>query len=108
MKTTKGQFRIQTSEGWKSVEGRYEVAYPFFIHRAEDEKTWKVSHLATGYNIKRVKTLKVGRKLAKALSPYPVFLMPTVETWNNALDRMKANTPQEYAKLLAIVEGDYR
>ena len=107
MKTTKGQFRIQTTEGWKSIEGRYIVTYPFFIHRAEDEKIWKVSHLATGYNIRRVKTLKKGRSLAKALSPFKIFLMPTLETWNRARARMAEKEPEEFQKLMNIVNGEY-
>ncbi len=107
MRTTKGQFRIQTSAGWKSIEGRYEITYPFFIHRAEDEKTWKVSHLATGYNIKRVKSLKSGRKLAKALTPFPIFLMPCLETWDRARSRMAIKEPLEFQKLMNIVNGDY-
>ena len=110
MKVTKGMFRINSSEelGWTEHEGSYAIAFPFYVHRTEEQKSWRLSHMATGRNIiANIRTIQKARELAQELSKYSVFLMPCIDTWTMAIERMKSNNPQEYTELLAIVKGDY-
>ena len=87
MKIHKGAFKIRENhEGeqkWSYHDGSYGNDYPFYVHRKENEKWWTLSHMSTGYMIKKHLTLKQARKLSKALKEWPLFLMPTVETINH-------------------------
>ena len=110
MRVIKGTFRVNRSEehGWVEHEGSYAISFPFYVHRTEKQYGWRLSHMATGRNIiSNIRTIQKARELAQKLSKYDVFLMPCIDTWCKALDRMKNNNPQEYDKLLAIVKGDY-
>ena len=110
MKVIKGTFRVNRSveDGWCEYEGSYAVSFPFYVHRTEKQKGWRLSHMATGRNIiARIRTIQKARELVQKLSKYDVFLMPCHDTWCKALERMRINNPQEYDKLLAIVKGDY-
>ena len=87
MKIHKGIFKIREHhEGenkWGYYDGSYGNDYPFYVHRKENERWWTLSHMSTGYAVKRNITLKEARKLSKALKEWPLFLMPTVETLNH-------------------------
>jgi len=87
MKIHKGTFKIrEQSEGdrkWSYYDGSYGNDFPFYVHRKESEKWWTLSHMSTGYAIKRNVTLKQARKLSKVLKDWPLFLMPDVETINH-------------------------
>ena len=110
MKVIKGTFRINSSEelGWIEHEGSYGVSFPFYIHRTKEQSYWKLSHMATGRNIiANIRTIQKARELTQKLSKYDVFLMPCIDTWRKALDRMKINNHKEYDELLALVKGDY-
>ena len=84
MKIYKGSFKIREhNDGgrkWSYYDGSYGNDYPFYVHRKENEKWWTLSHMSTGYMIKRDLSLKHARKLSKALKEWPLFLMPTIET----------------------------
>ena len=87
MKIHKGTFKIREHhEGerkWAYHDGSYGNDYPFYVHRRENEKWWTLSHMSTGYMIKKNLSLKQARKLCKALKEWPLFLMPTAETLNH-------------------------
>ena len=110
MKVIKGTFRINRSEedGWVAYEGSYGLSFPFYIHRTKEQNYWRLSHMATGRSIvPRIRTIKQARELVKLLSEYKVFLMPCIDTWSKALERMRTNSPQEYEELLALVKRGY-
>ena len=109
MKVKKGEYRISTHDGWKIEEGSYVSCYPFLIHRQKDEtqrRTWKLSHQATGYAIKRDILLKEAKSLAEALKDYPLFLVPTIETFNLQRDILKEKNPQHIAHSTAAERGN--
>jgi hypothetical protein len=110
MRIKKGKYRVAYSDGWKSEKGSYCHCYPFIIHRQADEKFWKVSHMATGYNIKRGLSLKLAKELVTRIKDYPIFLMPTIETWNQQMAWMKENKPATWQMLTHIITtiGDNR
>lgn len=106
MKVKKGEYRISTHDGWKIEEGSYVSCYPFLIHRQKDEtqkRTWKLSHQATGYAIKRDILLKEAKSLAEALKDYPLFLVPTIETFNLQRDILKEKNPQQYDNIIKAI-----
>ena len=84
MKIHKGSFKIREHDDgqrkWAYHDGSYGNDYPFYVHRKENEKWWTLSHMSTGYMIKRGLSLKHARQLSKALKKWPLFLMPTAET----------------------------
>jgi len=87
MKIHKGTFKIREhgdgERKWTYYDGSYGNDFPFYVHRKESEKWWTLSHMSTGYAIKRNVTLKQARKLSKILKEWPLFLMPTAETLNH-------------------------
>ena len=82
MRIHKGTFKIREHhEGerkWGYYDGSYGNDYPFYVHRKENEKTWTLSHMSTGYMIKKSLSLKDARRLVLALKEWPLFLMPTI------------------------------
>ena len=87
MRIHKGTFKIRTRENdlavWTNHDGSYGNDYPFYVHRTDTEKWWTLSHMSTGYMIKKHLSLKQARRLSKALKKWPLFLMPTAETLNH-------------------------
>ena len=87
MKIHKGTFKIREQSGteqkWAYHDGSYGNDYPFYIHRKQGQKWWTLSHMSTGYMIRRGLSLKDARRLSKALKEWPLFLMPTAETLNH-------------------------
>lgn len=100
MKIKKGMYRVAHAEGLHECKGSYAIAFPLYIHRAEDEKLWKVSHFATGYNIKSKLTLENARKLVKTIKHYPLFLTPTIDTFTKQLEIMRTNKPLQHRELM--------
>lgn len=84
MKIIKGTFKLRQGVDemriWHEIEGSYGNDFPFYAHRGEGKKLWTLSHMPTGYAIKKGLTLKQARRLSTALKDYAIFLMPTVET----------------------------
>ena len=105
MKITKGKFKINTNQGWREYDGSYSVRFPFLLHREKTEKFWKISHLATGMFIMKVAKVQTARQNIKKLQKYGVFLMPCIDTWQKAKDRMREKEPEEYEALLEIIRG---
>ena len=105
MKTRKGTFKIATvSSDAYEKQGSFGYSYPFMVHKANDEYLWSVSHIPTGFNISRkCVTLKQAAAVAEKLKQFPVFLMPTIETWNKAKSRMMKQQPEQYSKMIDIV-----
>jgi len=103
MRVTKGIYKISTTNGWIEEKGSYAIKFPFIVHRKDGEHLWKLSHLATGYNIVKVGKLKAARLLVEKLEEYPIFLMPCLETWEYAKERLRVQKPEKYTKLLAII-----
>jgi hypothetical protein len=104
MRAKKGNFKICTDEGWKEYEGSHCACYPFTIHRTKGQRFWTVSHMATGYAVrKNVPKWQDAKKMVMDLKPYSVFLMPCLETWNKALARMRENNLKQYDKMMKIV-----
>ena len=100
MKIKKGVYRVAHAEGFHEEEGSYAIAFPLYIHRAKDEKLWKVSHFATGYNVKGKLTLEQSRALVRAIKDYPLFLTPTIETFQKQLEIMKTKKPLQHRELM--------
>jgi len=91
MKITKGSFRIITAEGWRTREGSVSYDYPFYIFREEGHTAkhdWYVSHMSSGYSIRKNISLKHARQLVKALKPFPLFLLPDGESIAKEQKRM--------------------
>ena len=105
MKIRKGTFKIATvSSDAYEKQGRYGYSYPFMVHKSEGEYLWSVSHIPTGFSIsKKCTTLKKAASVAEKLKEFPVFLMPTIETWNKAKNRMMKQQPEQYNKMIDIV-----
>jgi len=104
MKIKKGTFRVAHAEGFTEYEGSYAIAFPLYIHRAEEEKLWKVSHFATGYNVKAKLTLENARKLVKTIKHYPLFLTPTIDTFTKQLELMKTKQPLQHRQLMQALQ----
>ena len=84
MRIRKGSFKIREYNSgdtkWSYYDGSYGNDYPFYVHRKENEKWWTLSHMSTGYMIRKSLTLKQARQLSNVLKEWPLFLMPTIET----------------------------
>lgn len=106
MRIKKETFKIFTSEGWKHYDGSVGYDYPFMCHRGEGQKSWRISHMASGYSIKTgIGKLKEAKSIIKNLKAFPIFLLPTMETIKRQQDLMKQNSPDEYDKILKAVRG---
>ena len=105
MKIKKGEFRVATEKGFVYREGSYATCYPFYIHRDLDENLWTLSHLATGYNIKKGLTLADARSLAKNLKPFPLFLVPTIDTFTKQLEIHRTQNPTKHAEMLKMIHN---
>lgn len=103
MKIKKGEYRIATSEGWKEEEGSYIKFFPFLIHRKKYEKTWILSHMATGYAIKKDLSLEKAKSLLEALKGYPLFLVPTVETFLMQKKIMEQKYPKHFSEMMKAI-----
>jgi|TARA_B100000282_G_scaffold287251_2_gene254604 hypothetical protein len=110
MKVSKGTFRVKYDYGWELLEGSIIDCFPFCIHRkadkSKDKWAWSITHAATGYSIRKRISLKHAKYMAKALKKYPVFLVPTVETFTLQLEKMKQREPVQHQRLLGIVKGE--
>ena len=100
MKIKKGTFKVAHAEGLQEQEGSYAIAFPLYIHRTEDEKLWKVSHLATGYNVRAKLTLEQARSLVRSIKDYPLFLTPTIDTFTKQLEIMQTKKPLQHKELM--------
>ena len=103
MRIKKGTFRVSTGMGWEESKGSYANSYPFYIHRHHSDKLWSVSHMATGYSIKKGMKLKDAKSLVRQLKPYPLFLVPTIDTFTRQLEVMKEHQPIEHKEMLTII-----
>ena len=84
MKIQKGTFKVREQDSseqrsWAFYEGSYGNDFPFYVHRKSRQKYWTLSHMSTGYMIRKNLSLKDARRLCKALKKWPLFLMPTAE-----------------------------
>ena len=105
MKVVKGQFRVATSEGLKVRKGSFATCYPFYIHRETEESLWTLSHLATGYNIKKGLSLADARSLARYLKDFSLFLVPTIDTFTKQLEVHKAKNPTKHAEMIKRINN---
>lgn len=103
MKIRKTTYKIGTTWGVKERNGSVGYHFPFMVHREEGARVWRISHIATGYKIMDTLYVKDARNIVKKLVEFPVFLMPTIETWTRALENLRLNNPKEYEKLINIV-----
>ena len=109
MKVHKGTYNLQYSDGWKTHEGSYIKCYPFLIHRPEDVRSttgWNLSHLATGYSIKKCISLKKAKDMAKGLKVFPLFLVPTIDTFTKQIGIQREQKPEIYKKMMSIINGE--
>ena len=107
MKTTNISVLINTRDGKKHYSGRGVVTFPFVVHRpiqSQDEMTtgsthWCVSHMASGRQAFRVKTLKDAKRMIEVLGGFDLFLMPESDKFlqlcrdqgNDVRDTVKAS-----------------
>ena len=103
MRIKKGSYRVATGNGWEETKGSYANSYPFYIHRHHSDKLWSVSHMATGYNIKKGMTLKHAKALVRQLKPFPLFLVPTIDTFTKQLEIMKEQQPTKHKEMITII-----
>ena len=109
MKVRIGQYNLQFSDGWKTHKGSYIKCYPFLIHRPEDVKStigWNLSHLATGYSIKKCISLKKAKEMAEGLKVFPLFLVPTIDTFTKQISIQREQSPDTYDKMMSIIHGE--
>ena len=100
----KGIFKVNTNKGWKELEGSYCHCFPFSIHKEKGRSYWTITHMATGMAaIQHVSKWKQAKEAVTALRKYPIFLMPDLESWNRALNRMKAQEPDAYDIMMDLI-----
>ena len=82
MKIQKGTYKIITAEGWRTREGSVAYDYPFYVSREEGmgAMAWCLSHMASGYSIRKNITLKHAKQIIEALKPFPLFLLPDADS----------------------------
>lgn len=83
VKIQKGTYKIITAEGWRTREGSVGYEYPFYIFREEEHTgthDWCISHMASGYSIRKNLSLKQARQIAEALKRFPLFLLPDADS----------------------------
>ena len=91
MRMTKATYRILTQQGWKNKEGTVGYDYPFYVFREAEHrgsKDWCLSHMSSGYSIKKNISLRHARQLIEGLKPYPLFLLPDAESIAKEQNRM--------------------
>ena len=91
MKITRGTYKIITTEGWRTRKGSVGYDYPFYVFREAQhtgKHDWNVSHMSSGYSIRKNISLKLARQLVKALKPFPLFLLPDGESIAKEQKRM--------------------
>ena len=84
MKTTDISVLVNTRDGKKTYNGRGFIAYPLVVHREiENVETmkqlktgWCVTHIASGRQAFRVKTITDARRMVQILSRFNLFKMP--------------------------------
>ena len=84
MKTTNISVLLNTPNGKMNYRGRGVVTFPFIVHRpiqSWDEmetraSLWCISHMASGRQAFRVKTLKDAKRMIEVLGGFNLFLMP--------------------------------
>ena len=103
MRIRKGKFKIKKGSGWHVEKGSAAYDYPLMLHREDGEKRWTVTHMATGYSVKGRLSLKEAKELISRIKDYPIFLMPTIETWNLQMRIMQEKNPKEWNKLKGII-----
>ena len=103
MRIRKGKFRIKKGSGWHVEKGSAAYDFPLMLHRATNERTWVVTHMATGYQVKRRLSLKEAKELISRIKHYPIFLMPTIDTWNLQMEIMKKKNPKKWDELKGII-----
>lgn len=109
MKVRKGSYVIATSDGKQSYEGSYIKHYPFLIHREEDKTgthQWTISHMATGYSIRKNITLKRGKDISRRLKGFAVFHVPTVETFTQQLQLFRERKPDQHRSMMKVIYPD--
>ena len=106
MKIIKGTYKTYTGDGWKTHEGSYANCYPFVIHRSDEGKGWSLSHMATGYSVKKSLSLKRARSLAKYLQGFPLFLVPCLDTFTMQLALHKQQHPKRHQEMLNKITGE--
>ena len=107
MKTTNISVLLNTPNGKMNYRGRGVVTFPFIVHRpiqSWDEmqtraSLWCVSHMASGRQAFRVKTLKDAKRMIEVLGGFNLFLMPESDKFlqlcrdqgNDVRDTVKAS-----------------
>ena len=84
MKTTNISVLLNTPNGKMNYRGRGVVTFPFIVHRpiqSWDEmqtriSVWCVSHMASGRQAFRAKTLEDAKRMVEVLGSFNLFLMP--------------------------------
>ena len=84
MKTANISVLLNTPDGRKTYTGRGAVIFPFIVHRPvldKDEMTlggsyWCISHMASGRQAFKAKTVKDAKRMVEVLGRFDLFLMP--------------------------------
>ena len=84
MKTTKISVLLNTPNGKKHYSGRGVVTFPFIVHRPIsswdkmqlDGSLWCISHMASGRQAFKAKTLEDAKRMVEVLGGFNLFLMP--------------------------------
>ena len=97
------KFRISNGDDWEEVQGSVGYSFPLYIHRRAGRRLWTVSHIPTGYSIRRQLSLADGRRLIKNIKDHPLFLMPCIETWNRQMAIYKKKDPDGFERLTVTI-----
>jgi len=91
MKITKAKYKIITQKGWRTKEGSVGYDYPFYVFREEGNKgtkQWCLSHMSSGYSIRKAISLKHAKQLIEDLKQFSLFLLPDAESIAKEQNRM--------------------
>tara|TARA_R100000455_G_scaffold27590_1_gene16751 strand:- start:64 stop:426 length:363 start_codon:yes stop_codon:yes gene_type:complete len=84
MKTTNISVLLNTPNGKMNYRGRGVVTFPFIVHRPisswddmqMDGSLWCISHMASGRQAFKAKTIKDAKRMVEVLGRFDLFLMP--------------------------------
>ena len=84
MKTSNISVLLNTPDGKKHYRGRGVVTFPFIVHRPiqrwdgmqTGSSLWCISHMASGRQAFKAKTLEDAKRMVEVLGCFNLFLMP--------------------------------
>jgi hypothetical protein len=115
MKTANISVLLNTPNGKKHYSGRGVVTFPFIVHRPIsswdkmqlDGSLWCISHMASGRQAFKVRTLKDAKRMIEVLGRFDLFLMPESDKFLK-LCRDQGNKVRDTVKASGFCFGTLR